>query len=83
MRKGFHLCTSVSPHCVAVMRVAGLCTLECLLLSGANGAPAFATLRADYTIRMNFTTVPRTWERVVKWTHGIPVHYKVTTAGEK
>ena len=33
-------------------------------------------VRADYTIRMNFTTVPRTWEKVRKWTHRIPVHYK-------
>ncbi|KAK9833394.1 hypothetical protein WJX81_001382 [Elliptochloris bilobata] len=31
---------------------------------------------ADYTIRMNYTTVPRTWEKVNIWTHRIPVHYK-------
>ena len=26
---------------------------------------------------MNYTTVPRTWEKVNIWTHRIPVHYKV------
>ena len=25
---------------------------------------------------MNYTTVPRTWEKVNIWTHRIPVHYK-------
>ena len=32
---------------------------------------------ADYTIRMNFTTVPRTWIPVNKWRHSVPIHYKV------
>ena len=29
---------------------------------------------------MNYTTVPRTWEKVNIWTHRIPVHYKVRPA---
>ena len=41
------------------------------------------TFCADYTIRMNFTTVPRTWELVNIWTHRIPVHYKVPFAIKK
>lgn len=30
----------------------------------------------DYTIRMNYTTVPRTWVPVNKWKHHLSVHYK-------
>jgi len=30
----------------------------------------------DYTIRMNYTTVPRTWVPVNKWTHHVSVHYR-------
>ena len=50
------------------------------MLSGESHASKLATLCADYTIRMNFTTVPRTWELVNIWTHRIPVHYKVSSA---
>ena len=32
---------------------------------------------ADYTIRMNFTTVPRTWIPINRWRHDVPIHYKV------
>ena len=35
-------------------------------------------LLAEYTIRMNFTTVPRTWISVNKWRHSVPIHYKVS-----
>lgn len=27
---------------------------------------------------MNFTTVPRTWVPINRWTHSVPIHYKVT-----
>lgn len=30
----------------------------------------------DYTIRMNYTTVPRTWVPVNKWKHHLSAHYK-------
>ena len=30
----------------------------------------------DYTIRMNYTTVPRTWVPVNKWKRHLSVHYK-------
>lgn len=30
----------------------------------------------DYTIRMNYTTIPRTWVPVNKWKHHLSVHYK-------
>ena len=33
---------------------------------------------AEYTIRMNFTTVPRTWISVNKWRHSVPIHYKAS-----
>lgn len=42
----------------------------------ALGGKPLLPARADYTIRMNFTTVPRTMTRVHKWMHSIPVHYK-------
>lgn len=38
--------------------------------------PDPATGVADYTIRMNYTTVPTTWSSVNKWSRGIPVYYK-------
>ncbi|KAK9829531.1 hypothetical protein WJX72_006343 [[Myrmecia] bisecta] len=31
---------------------------------------------ADYTVRMNYTTVPTTSIAVNKWKHGVPVYYK-------
>lgn len=34
---------------------------------------------ADYTIRMNFTTVPRTWVPINRWRHDVSIHYKVST----
>lgn len=49
------------------------------MLSGKSHLSELATFCADYTIRMNFTTVPRTWELVNIWTHRIPVHYKVSS----
>ena len=33
---------------------------------------------ADYTIRMNYTVVPRTWEAVNKHHHGASRTYKVS-----
>lgn len=33
---------------------------------------------ADYTIRMNFTVVPRTWSALNKHRHDVSISYKVT-----
>ena len=34
----------------------------------------------EYTIRMNFTTVPRTWISVNRWRHDVSIHYKASAS---
>ncbi|CAL8463070.1 g2604 [Coccomyxa elongata] len=39
-----------------------------------NSGPSAAG--SEYTIRMNFTTVPRTWVPINRWRHDVSIHYK-------
>lgn len=45
-------------------------------MMGVVNADYALTTCAEYTIRMNFTTVPRTWIPVNRWRHDVPIHYK-------